>query len=226
MRLFILILTLLTLTPHGRGEALAQVRIAGSLSRAALVEVEIGAMVGGQARVVEVEVFLSRHTTGADLLSLVASRLESSGFHSHLGPAGQATLQGRTLFVEDALFVNLALYGGLRGTITCCKGLPRALQVTSAPGRNGLVEIEAGLFNPATRQHTTTQLTVQIDEGMHSAETAQRLMKVAEGEKWASERPTATSWRPIRPGNGQSFTGFSISCQDTLVELQVASVPE
>ena len=62
-------------------------------------------------------------------------------------------------------------------------------------------------------------------DGEHMIWTAQR-GKAAEGEKWASERPTATTWRPIRPGNGQNFTGFSISCQDTLIEVELARAPE
>jgi hypothetical protein len=226
MRAALLLLVLLALASLGKAQSLAQVRLDGVLTQAALAEVEIGAMVDGQARKLDVHVFLARGSSGADLVGLVASRLESSGFQAHLGPVGGDMNSARALFVEGALFVNLRMNGELFGTITCSAGPPNALRVSGGQGDGLAIDVVAGVFNPATKQHGTLELKVPIESGMHPARCSERLMKAAAVAKWASDRPNPEFWRPIRLADGRKITGFSVSCHKTRVELVLSETPK
>jgi len=226
MRAVLLLPLLLALASLGTAQSLAQVRLGGVLTRGALAEVEIGAVVEGEARRVDVHVFLATGTSGADLVGLVASRLTSSGIQVHAGPVGGERKSAQTLFIEEALFVNLRLNGELTGSITCNVGAPDSLRVSVGQGEDLVLHVQAGVFHPATGRHDTIELAVPVEPGLKPAKCAERLMKAAAAAKWASDRPSPEVWRPMRLADGRKITGFSVGFRDARVELSLSQPPK
>lgn len=217
---------LVLLAPLGAAQSLAQLSIGGSLVRASRVEVEVGAMVAGEARRLDVHVFLAAGTSGSDLAVLVARRLEASGFRAYLG--GSAGAPGpRALFIEEALFVNARVGDGLLGTVTSAEAAPSSLRVVAGEGADLDLALSAAVVNPATRVHSTVSLRVPLQAGMHAAKCSEALMRTAAGAGWASDRPGSESWRPIRLADGSRFVGFSVEAPaGCRVELRLVEAPE
>lgn len=212
MRHLLPIVLALVLPPLAGAQSLAQVRVEGALLRPGMVEVEVGTQVDGEPRRLDVHVLLAAGTTGADLVSLVAGRLESSGFHTHLGPVDQDA-DGRTLFVERALFVHLRLGRGLRGSLTSCEGPPTTVKISPGPeeGADLHLGLTAGTFDPARREHGVEELELTLAAGSSAARCAERLMATAAEASFASERPTPEFWRPLRLIDGSRLTGLTVS---------------
>ena len=226
MRTLLPALLVFLLAPLGAAQSLAQLSVGGSLTQASRAEVEVGAMVDGEARRVDVHVFLAAGSTGSDLVKLVACRLQASDFQVHLG--GEAGGGGpNTLFIEKALFVNARLSGGLRGMLTSAEAAPTSLRVVAGQGQDLDLDLAASVVHPATKEHSTVTLQVPIEAGMHAAKCSEVLMKTAAAAKWASDRPRTEHWRPIRLADGSRFTGFSVEvARGARVELNLAPAPE
>jgi hypothetical protein len=195
-----------------KAQSLAQIRFEGKLDRAQWVEVEVGATVKGADRRLDVHVFLGPGTTGSDLASLVAGRLEASGFFTHLGEP-DADRQGRTVFVERALFINARVGGGLRAVLTACEGPPTSLRVFSPPeGQANLrLRVVAGAVNPVDKSVGIVSIEVDMVAGSHVSRCSEQLLTAAGKARWMSERPETDSWRPVQMAAGARFNGLSVT---------------
>jgi len=217
---------LVLLAPLGAAQSLAQLSVGGILHRASRVEVEVGALVDGEVRRVDVHVFLAAGTSGSDLITLVARRLEAGDFEAYLGGARNGD-GPRTLFVEQALFVNARVGDGLLGTVTSAEAAPSSLRVSAGHGKGLDVDISAAVVNPATKVHSTVSLEVPLEAGMHAVKCSEVLMKTAAAAGWASDRPRSGHWRPIRLTDGSRFVGFSVQAAGgSRIELNLAEAPE
>ena len=119
---------------------------------------------------------------------------------------------GRSLFIDDALFVRLRVGGGLRGVITTCEGAPAAIRVVrpTSKSKKGEVHLSAGTLSPHTGESAEVSMKVQLDAADGMPQVAERLLKVAQERKWMSDRPGGDAWRPIRMVDGSRFTGLSV----------------
>ncbi|MDA1264362.1 MAG: hypothetical protein O2816_04700 [Planctomycetota bacterium] len=219
-----LLLVLASLAP---GQSLAQLRLEGSLSTAARVEIEVGALVKGEPRILELRAFLAEGTTGADVIRLLAGRMQSAEIHSHVGSAAVKDPGAGTLFIEQALHVNLRLDQGIRGSVTACEGAPLSLKVI-APDKDGLdlsLLLSANAIHPVTRASKTVSLEVPMAAGNHSAQNCEALMEAAVTAKWGCDRPKADLWRPLRLSDGSRLEGVSVQTKNGWrVEVTLAQV--
>ena len=230
LRHALLVPLVLTLASFARGQSLAQIRLDGSLDGAGRVEIEVGAMVKGQARVLEVGVFLGHGTSGADVIRLLSGRLETAGMQSYRGgEASKPAAHSGSIFVEQALFVNMRLGDGIEGTVTACEGAPESLKVV-APDKGGAdieLLLQANAIHPVTRQSKTVSLEVPLTAGSHPVQNCEALMEAAVKAKWGCDRPKTDLWRPLRLSDGSRLEGVSVGVkQGYRVEVTLAQAPE
>jgi hypothetical protein len=216
------VLALLALPTGAAAQGLVQLSLEGRVDLEAAgiargkagthVEVEVGALVAGEPRKVELHLYLAHGTTAADLGSLVAKRLERAKFDViATEPTTTGTPRGN-VFIEDALYVNLRLGGGLTGAITTSEGAPASIKVE----RPGLGEEQAKLtlsgstFSPHDKKRSAVSFELEIEATDHSPHISEALNEQGTKQGWLSERPAADSWRPMKLRTGEAFSGFSI----------------
>lgn len=191
------------------------------------LELELSGMIKGEARKVSLDLQLAPGTTAADLAEVVTMRFKLAGFDI-LAPSAdrrEKTTRG-TLFIQDALQVNLRLMGPVRGTLTTSEGPPQSLRV-----RVPAAHVKAGkllLTGTAKHPHQDTlellDLSVDLKVKDNAAAILERLHEASMELGLLSGRPGGNSWQPVRTTKGGLVTGLTISViggGDWRVELEL-----
>jgi hypothetical protein len=211
IQLSLYLLSFLSLAPGARAEGLAQLTLEGVVDPQAggRVEFSVGARrtKGGEPRQVDLGLHVAGGTTAADLLELLASRLESAGLgivHARRSAAGATSSQ---LFVEDAIFLQVRIGYGLSATITACEAAPISLRVIGSDGLRaaGTLTMSASTWNLHTEKAGNASLAIELKEGEHGSGVAERLFRVATEGGWIADE-----WAPTRMGGGARVRGMSV----------------
>lgn len=207
-RLLVLV-ALSTGVAHAQG--LAQLRLEGAVGDGGgRIELTVGGLVKGEARELDLQLYVGPRTTGGELVELLSTRLERAGFEI---TAPAACGAGRSVFVESALFVNVRLAAGLTGTITTCDGPPAAVRLSPprVQGPAARLEVAASTFSPHTKAHDRSTLSVEVPEDTPAPGAAELLLRASQKEGWLADRPSGDVWRPIKMTDGSQITGLSAS---------------
>ncbi len=217
MRAFLLLFASLALLSSPlAAQSLAQLRLEGAIALdgpgkggGGYVEIEIGALVDGEARELEVHLFLGPGTTGAELCELVGRRLAAARFPAILVGSGDG---GRSLFVDDTLFLRVRVEGGLVATVTSCAGAPTSLRIVPPPegAEPALLGISAGTRSPRGGVLGKQRLDLGLAAGSHPTRVAEQLASAAIEAGWMADRPRGDLWRAAKMRGGEAITGLSV----------------
>ncbi|MEM1452230.1 MAG: hypothetical protein AAGI22_24195 [Planctomycetota bacterium] len=176
-----------------------------------LVEIEIGILANQVERDVVLHVHLARGTTGADLASLIASRLERLGTKPLLVDDGRG---GASLWIESTRYVSMRLGGGLEVDVACAEGPPESIRVIppSAVVADARLTVSASTAlvmrdRPPVRGRAAADIELAADDS--SAGVAAKLWE-STSKTWISDRPGGASWQPLKMASGAVITGLSL----------------
>ncbi len=180
------------------------------------IEIEAGAKIGEESRQILLSLQLAPGTTAADLCELIAKRYERAGFDVLAPSPDRRTVATRgTVFLMDALFVNMRLLGPIAGTLTTCEGAPKSLRVRPPSARSaaGNLTLVGTLKHPSKDEVELLNMVVPLKVGMHPAQISEKLHTTAMERKLLSERPQGDSWQPVRTTEGALVTGLTIDIE-------------
>lgn len=217
------LIALALLAPVAAGQAMVQLSFEdGAQEKAGAnqvpgpirVELEIGALVRDEPRQVRLAFQLAHGTTAADLTELVSTRLSRADFDV-LAPApdrSRTSTRG-TLFITDTLFVNLRILGPIVGVLTTSDGPPQTLRLQPPSGLSlpGTLVLIGSTKHPRKKALNPFRITVELVEGDHPAQIAERLHAASMKVNLLSERPGGDAWQPVRTKTGDLVQGISAS---------------
>ncbi|MAE47436.1 MAG: hypothetical protein CMJ86_11150 [Planctomycetes bacterium] len=218
------VLALILFSSTARAQELAQLRFAGlvrgpegvvsetQLGLPGMLVVKVKAMVRGEARNVELELFLAPNTSGQEVAGLVAARLSKAGFDVlQSGYSGKSATS--TFIIVDALRVEVLVPNGLVASLASLSSAPAYFEVVAEREEKESFEIQlsCAFRLPVKRGIERVDFLVVLDGPAHGTQMAESISTQALKHGLRSERPNSVAWRPLRTVKSNTCLGFCAS---------------
>lgn len=220
LRLFLVLLALPLLPRGAAAQGMVQLTLRGAIELRGGNRVQV--TVGGnvlredktqEARELAFSVHLAQGTTASEVLALLQRRLDDAGFVTLVSSPSEGEARNHTnLFVEQVLFLELRVGGGLTATVTTCDGPLRTLRFLAAQAlpAAGSLHVSGSGRHPHDQRLSRRGFDLDMAEGEHPAALSERIFKVATEAGWIAQRSGPTEWSPVRWQDGSAIEGMSV----------------
>ncbi len=218
------VLALVLLASSVRAQELAQLRFAGlvrgpaevvsesQLGLPGMLVVKVKAMVRGEARNVDFELFLAPNTSGQEVAGLVAARLIKAGFDV-IQPGNSGKSGTSTFIIVDALRVEVLVPNGLITSLASLSSAPAYFEVVAEREEKDSFDIQlsCAFRLPIKRGIERVDFLVVLEGPVHATQMAESISTQALKHGLRSERPNSVAWRPLRTVKSNTCLGFCAS---------------
>ena len=193
----------------------AQLQLSGEVRNEAgsSLDIEVEApSADGSTRLAALHLFVLEHTSAADVIALLAQRLEALHI-SHLVSSPAGVRERGMLFLEGISRLEVRVSDGLQATLGLPDATPAAVQVLPPLARRGKGAVRFHGVTWDARLRERGRLDFQVDFAGDASPTgaAEAFVTACAAAHWLSEKPSHESWRPGDSLEGRVLTGTSFA---------------
>lgn len=210
-------LSVLSIAAAAHGSA--QLALAGEVRNEAgsSLDIEVEAPApDGSTRIAALHMFVLAHTSAADVIALLAQRLEALHIpHLVSTPAGGR--ERGMLFLDGISRLDVRVSDGLEATLGLPDCTPAAVQLLDPLARRGKGAVRFHAVTWDARLRERGRLDFQVDLPAETSPTgaAEAFVTACAQAHWLSEKPSHESWRPGDSLEGRVLTGTSFTVDST-----------
>lgn len=216
IRLLLISAALFTLFGNLRAEGLVQLTLKGEVQTRGGAPVEIRwtskSSTTGKFEEVGLRLHLAEGTSAFDVATLLVGRLREAGAKVRFPGEKARQVHRVQVFVEATTQISLRLAPGMASTITTCDAAPTSVRFLSPLSHvaRAMMMVQTTTFHPHSKKPGSILLEMGLDALRPPAEICESIFQQTLELGLVSERPTTSSWRPIKGADGAAVTGCSI----------------